>query len=267
MQQAKDELLEALQRSKNELKQSFVQQRTENQRLHELIRALRNENFALQQKQLALQRRLQAVEVELGQWHHTEYVFRNEYNSFATFLRGNASHAKQVINAREEWFIFLATSHKWRRSVSPHIYGDIRLLTSTRTTTLYKLLEEYYRCKFPQGLPEKGTTYCRWPTGTAHHRKRYHSAMFLRQHPAIYTALAADEMLLRISISFSQGLDSKISVPHIRQLWSFSFLTTLSFKGPQQHSMRLIQDIKMIPQRVCALSLLPVSLKQGQYGT
>lgn len=67
VQQAKDELLEALQRSKNELKQSFVQQRAENQRLHELIRALRNENFALQQKQLALQRRLQAVEVELGQ--------------------------------------------------------------------------------------------------------------------------------------------------------------------------------------------------------
>ncbi|KAL8433637.1 hypothetical protein Efla_005276 [Eimeria flavescens] len=67
VQEAKEEMLAALKTSKNELKQFFVQQRTENQRLHEMIRALRNENFALQQSQLALQRRLQTAEVDLGQ--------------------------------------------------------------------------------------------------------------------------------------------------------------------------------------------------------
>lgn len=67
MQEAKDEMLAALQHSKNELKQFFLQQRAENQRIHEMIRALRNENFALQQSQLALQRRLQTAEVDLGQ--------------------------------------------------------------------------------------------------------------------------------------------------------------------------------------------------------
>lgn len=67
VQEAKDEMLAALQHSKNELKQFFLQQRAENQRIHEMIRALRNENFALQQSQLALQRRLQTAEVDLGQ--------------------------------------------------------------------------------------------------------------------------------------------------------------------------------------------------------
>ncbi|XP_026190873.1 uncharacterized protein LOC113146770 [Cyclospora cayetanensis] len=67
VQEAKDEMLAALQNSKAELKQFFLQQRTENHRIHELIRALRNENFALQQSQLALQRRLQTAEVDLGQ--------------------------------------------------------------------------------------------------------------------------------------------------------------------------------------------------------
>ncbi|CDI86716.1 hypothetical protein, conserved [Eimeria praecox] len=67
VQEAKEEILAALQHSKSELKQFFLQQRTENQRLHEMIRALRNENFALQQSQLALQRRLQTAEVDLGQ--------------------------------------------------------------------------------------------------------------------------------------------------------------------------------------------------------
>ncbi|CDJ27931.1 uncharacterized protein EMH_0096230 [Eimeria mitis] len=67
VQEAKEEILAALQQSKKELKQFFLQQKTENQRLHEMIRALRNENFALQQSQLALQRRLQTVEVDLGQ--------------------------------------------------------------------------------------------------------------------------------------------------------------------------------------------------------
>ncbi|CDJ42167.1 hypothetical protein, conserved [Eimeria tenella] len=67
VQEAKEEVLAVLQQSKNELKQFFLQQRTENQRLHEMIRALRNENFALQQSQLALQRRLQTAEVDLGQ--------------------------------------------------------------------------------------------------------------------------------------------------------------------------------------------------------
>lgn len=63
----KKELIDHLEKSKLELKQFFVQQRSENLRLHDLIKTLRNENALLQQSQLQLQRRLQALEEDLGQ--------------------------------------------------------------------------------------------------------------------------------------------------------------------------------------------------------
>ncbi|EPR62084.1 hypothetical protein TGGT1_224905 [Toxoplasma gondii GT1] len=67
VEDTKKDLVDHLERSKMELKQFFVQQRSENLRLHDLIKTLRNENALLQQSQLQLQRRLQALEEDLGQ--------------------------------------------------------------------------------------------------------------------------------------------------------------------------------------------------------
>lgn len=64
---AKNECIDHFENSKQELKKFFVNQRQENVKLHELIKMLRNENATLQQSILALQRRLQAIEEDIGQ--------------------------------------------------------------------------------------------------------------------------------------------------------------------------------------------------------
>ncbi|PFH35292.1 hypothetical protein BESB_061790 [Besnoitia besnoiti] len=67
VEDAKRDLVDCLERSKMELKEFFVQQRSENLRLHDLVKTLRDENALLQQTQLQLQHRLQALEEDVGQ--------------------------------------------------------------------------------------------------------------------------------------------------------------------------------------------------------
>ncbi|CEM13678.1 unnamed protein product [Vitrella brassicaformis CCMP3155] len=67
LEKLKEEVLEHFDNSKGELKKFFVAQRNENLKLHEQLKTLRNENATLQQSILALQRRLQGIEEDIGQ--------------------------------------------------------------------------------------------------------------------------------------------------------------------------------------------------------
>uniref|UniRef100_A0A0G4GMX8 Uncharacterized protein n=1 Tax=Chromera velia CCMP2878 TaxID=1169474 RepID=A0A0G4GMX8_9ALVE len=67
IEKMKEEIIAHFEDSKSELKKFFIGQRQENLKLHEHIKTLRNENATLQQSILALQRRLQAIEEDIGQ--------------------------------------------------------------------------------------------------------------------------------------------------------------------------------------------------------
>jgi len=63
---AKREIIEGVESSKEALKSFFVTQKDENQRLQAQVRQLKQENCGLQQSMIALQRRIADLEHEMG---------------------------------------------------------------------------------------------------------------------------------------------------------------------------------------------------------